>query len=198
MVLDDVAAVVGLDEQGFIARAGELIDGSLAAVLTACLSVEAAVNELFLAYQLGTVANLVGLEAGLAQRLSQAWDAGASKLSALEKADLANVIAGAGSINWGKAPAQQMGLLNSLRNELVHHKPIWVEQGGAPHESTDTLERKLGSEFPTAAIWRTRGVPFRWNGCLGAGCARWACRVADDFNRQIYATLGARFPLPAL
>jgi hypothetical protein len=59
VALDDVAAVAGLDEQGFIARAGELIDGSLAAVLTACLSVEAAVNELFLAYQLGTVANLV-------------------------------------------------------------------------------------------------------------------------------------------
>jgi hypothetical protein len=196
-VLDDASAVAGLDERAFTKRAGELIDSSLAATLMAFLSVEAAVNELLLAHQLGTSANMPGLDGRLAERLSQAWDAGASKLSALEKANLANVIAGCGLIDWSKGPPQKIALLVELRNELVHHKPIWVEHGSGGPESPDKLERKLCSEFKPATIWEGCGgrAPFRWNGCLGAGCAQWASTAADAFNRQLYTTLGMQFPM---
>jgi hypothetical protein len=193
--LDDAAAVADMDTQSFLARAGELIDSSLAAVLMAYLSVEAAVNELLLAHQLGHLRNMPGLDAGLAQRFSQTWDAGASKLNAMEKADLARITAGLEPTIWGEGAAQQVGLLHDLRNELVHHKPKWVEPVADGSASKDKLERSLHQLFAPATIWHGRfgTTPFRWNGCLGAGCARWAYKAACAFNVEFYDAVGTKF-----
>jgi hypothetical protein len=192
--LDDAAATATMDTPTFMTRAGDLIDTSLAAVLMAYLSVEAAVNELLLAHQLGHAVNMPWLDAGLPKRLSEAW-AGAAKLNAMEKADLARVTAGVRPTEWGKGPAQQIGLLHNLRNELIHHKPKWVEQVAAGSASKDKLERSLHKLFAPAKIWkgRTGAPPFRWNGCLGGGCARWAYKAARAFNVELYAAVGTKF-----
>jgi hypothetical protein len=193
--LDDAAAAASMDAQSFMARAGDLIDCSLAAVLMAYLSVEAAVNELLLAHQLGHAANMPGFDAALAKRLSDAWDAGVSKLNAMEKADLARITAGVGPTIWGQGPAQHVGLLHDLRNELIHHKPKWVDHVADGSASKDKLERSLHQLFAPATIWkgRTGTQPFRWNGCLGGGCARWAYKAARAFNVELYEAVGTKF-----
>lgn len=195
--LDDRSSAAGLDRSAFDQRVGDLMAASLGATLTAYMSIESAVNELLLAHSLGHVVNFNGLEPSLARKFSEAWEAGARKLNALEKADLVCVISGAGKIDFGKGEAQKAAALHELRNELVHHKPKFVEHGRSPHESEDKLERRLSSQFARTTIWSPpESVPFRWGGCLGAGCATWACAVADGFIRQVYESVGVRFAMP--
>lgn len=194
--LDDATIAATLDRSTFDQRAGELMAASLGATLTAYLSIESAVNELLLAHSLGQVGNFKGLDRKMAQAFSDAWEAGAHKLNALEKGDLVAVMAGAGKMKYDQGPGQRARALHELRNELVHHKPKVVEHGRLPHESDDTLERKLSSQFARAAIWTPRGsAPFRWGGCLGAGCAIWACAVADGFIRLVYEAAGVDFAM---
>jgi hypothetical protein len=193
--LDNAEVAATMDDKSFESRAGILIDCSLAAVLMAYLSVEAAVNELLLAHQLGLLGSMPLLNAALARRLSEAWLAGASKLNAMEKADLALITAGVSPMDSGRAPAQQIVLLHNLRNELIHHKPKWVEPVTDGSTSNDKLERSLDPLFRRATIWEKRGgvPPFRWNGCLGSGCARWAYTAGRAFNIEVYQAVGTKF-----
>jgi hypothetical protein len=192
--LDSESDAAGLDEAAFIERAGDLIDSSLAAVLMAYLSIEACTNEIMLAARLGHAPNMKGFDQTVAQQLSDSFDAGADQLNPIEKADLISIVAGNGPFDRGKGPGQPIRLLHLLRNALVHHKPEWIERSGAGVESGDTLEKSLCTLFPTASIWKSRKVPFRWNGCMGAGCAEWATSTASNFNRMVYASAGAPIP----
>jgi hypothetical protein len=112
------------------ARAGEVIDCSLAAVLAASSSVEACVNEIMLAHSLGNAPNMQGFDPIVAKRLSEAFHAGGDHLKTLEKADMIGIMAGIGPFDRGSAPGQSVGLLSKLRNELIHHKPEWIERRG--------------------------------------------------------------------
>jgi hypothetical protein len=147
-----------------------------------------------LAQRLGHAPNMQGFDPAVARQLSEAFDAGADALSPIEKADLIGIVAGAGPFDRAKGPGQPIRLLLQLRNELVHHKPEWIQSGGAGAQSGDSLERKLHTPFPSAAIWKSRNVPFRWNGCMGAGCSQWAYVTARDFNRLVYTSAGAPIP----
>ena len=179
--LDVPRAEMSVGSPTFDGVSSRLMDTALATVLMSFFAVEAVLNEIYLAGELGLVKNFPGLTDAVAGQLSDAWNAGAHKLSPREKADLAMVVVGVEPIDWGAAAVQRFALLTELRNELVHHKPEWNDHGRPPPESGDKLERKLHSQFETAAIWQGRGAAFRWTGCMGAGCARWAEATAIGF-----------------
>lgn len=181
--LDDLAAFDAADKPTQDRISGELTDAALAAVLTSYLAIEARINELFMEFSIfpDKAHWFPGLDRGVASRLGIAWNAGAIKLNPIEKADMALVIAARSPLDWGSGSPQQFALLHSLRNDLVHHKPIRVQHGEPSAESDDRLERKLHQQFPTARIWTNKGATFRWGGCLGAGCAQWALRTSTDF-----------------
>lgn len=191
-VLDDVTTYQAADEKRRPVIETELLNVSLAAVLTSYFAIEAFLNEIFLAGSLGLAGNFDGLGAAVAGRLSAAWDAGASKLNPLEKADMALVIALAEPLNSGEGFAQRFGLLHRLRNDLVHSEPQWTEHGRPATASDDKLERRLHRQFQNAAIWQGRGVGFRWHGCLGSGCASWAWTTAAGFAQELSSRLGMR------
>lgn len=190
--LDDFVVHQAADEKRRSQIETELLNVSLATVLTSYFAIEGLLNEVFLAGSLGMTGNFKGLDAAVAGRLSAAWDAGASKLNPLEKADMALVVALAEPMNWGGGAAQRFGLLHDLRNDLVHHKPRWTEHGKPPAESDDKLERRLHQQFSNANIWEGRGAAFRWGGCLGSGCAGWAWQTAAGFAQEMSGRLGVR------
>lgn len=189
--LDNIELAPPNVDAAFVALAGDLIDTSLAAVLAASSSMEATTNELFLAHRLGLSGQVRGLDPKIAATLSNAWNTGVEKLGVIEKAGLVSVLSGRGPLDVGANPMQAGSHLISLRNELVHHKPKWIEHGRPSTDSPDRLERSLSSLFPKAAIWGNRGVAFRWNGCLGAGCAEWAAATSEAFNHMVYELAGA-------
>lgn len=183
--LDDLEAYDAADSAQRSAIETELQNVALASVMMAYFSVEALLNEIFLAHSLGMIRNFRGLDASVAARLSAGWDAGARKLSPPEKADLALVIADCKPLDWGAGTPQRFGRLHDLRNELVHHKPRWVVHGNSGPESDNKLERQLHQQFSPTHIWKGRGVPFRWNGCLGGPCARWAHDTSVAFCAEV-------------
>ncbi|MGD9878562.1 MAG: hypothetical protein AB7U95_00350 [Reyranella sp.] len=188
--LDVPRAVLRIDGSALAEVAPRLMDTALASVLMSSFAIEALLNEIYLAGALGVAQNFPGLTDAAARQLSDAWNAGAHKLSPREKADLAMVVMGVSAIDWGASAAQRFALLTELRNELVHHKPEWNDHGRPAPESSDKLERKLQSQFETAAIWKGRGAAFRWTGCMGAGCARWADVTATGFAGVLAERLG--------
>lgn len=172
----------------------DLLNASLAAAMMSFTGVEALLNELYLANELGLTQNFPGLSRDLAARLGAAWNGGVERLNVLEKADLACVVGGFTTINYGERAAQRFALLHTLRNELIHHKPIWVTHGKTSPRSDDKIERQLHSQFKTARIWEGRGAAFRWNGCFGGPCATWAHGTAVEFAQEVTARLGITLP----
>src|SRR5262249_7270464 len=144
----------------------ELLEVSLATVITSYSAVEAAVNELYPERaEFDRSVWFKGLSDELAMRLKSAWSEGVRKLNPIEKSKIALSIAQVKDFDWGAGAAQSLGLLHDLRNALVHHTPMTIVPGPSPSESQDALERSLYTRFPTALIWGERNVTFRWAGC---------------------------------
>ena len=163
-----------------IEREAALLDTSLVAVLTSYFAIEAAVNELYAGF------GSYGLDPALLAALAAKWP-DVERRNTIEKAKAALGIAKA-SIDWGSGVAQDdLPLLDALRDALVHHKPHSMTTG-----DVDDLERKLRGRFKQAQIWEGTGVSFRWAGCLGGGCARWAADTAVNFQRDFFGALGCK------
>lgn len=195
--LDDSAAFELMDAAGKQRTQDQLIDISLAAVITSYTYVEALTNELFLDTTLFSRAHwFPDVSNELAQRLTAAWQAGAKDLSPVDKVKRALDVAGFGDkIDWSKGTAQAFCALLRLRNALIHHEPLTVEHGKPSGRSDDQLERTLHSRFKKALIWEGRGVAFRWHGCLGGPCAQWAHRTATLLAAEVFAAIGTRYPM---
>jgi hypothetical protein len=103
--------------------------------------------------------------------------------SALEVADIEPLPSSKGSL-------QDISVLISLRNELVHSKPKYRFQGhNLPQKKKDGLEKKLTGKFPDSPL-ASRYDPFIWQKCLGPGCARWAVETETSFQNELFQRLG--------
>jgi hypothetical protein len=190
VVLDDPVIFDALDRNGREARAGELVDSTLAAVLTANSAIEAVINELFVERDLFPASSpwFKGLPDDVGKAFADAWKNGVERHSVVIKCQIAAAIAGKKRIDFGAGAAQRMKLLIDLRDALIHHKPISLEGGKDPHDSDDAIQRKLNRQFELSRISSTH--LFRWRGCLGAGCANWAYETSTTFHRDFFAHLG--------
>jgi len=108
------------------------------------------------------------------------------------KCQIATAIAGKPRIDFGCGSSQKMSALIDLRNTLIHHKPITVEQGKPVSESDDWIEKRLHKHFEASRL--CFDYAFRWNKCLGSGCARWAYETALDFQRHFFVLLETDYP----
>jgi hypothetical protein len=186
VALDNLAEWDALDAAGKQEREDQLLELSLAAVLTAYCAVEAVVNELYC-----EPTWFPGLSDSVSRRLANTWQSVTRLTSPIAKADIALSVAGIARPTdfWGTKAPQQLTLLNSLRNALVHHEPYeWVSG------TVDPLETKLQNSFPRALIWQARNPGYRWAGCLGGRGAQWASQTARAFQDEFFALLGCTYP----
>lgn len=89
----------------------------------------------------------------------------------------------------GTEPFQSAALLMRLRNELVHFKSKWGQ---------DMEEEKLFKGLEALRLqpppWSLAGQNFFPHRCLGAACANWAARSANDLLVGFYKRLGLANP----
>jgi len=197
--LDNCDQFDALDSPGKELRASQLVDAALAAVLTANSAVEAMVNDLFVERILFPAANsgpwFKGLSKDVTAAFADSWNGGTEWRNLVTKCHIAADIAGKPRMNFGSGYAQRMTLLIDLRNTLIHHKPISVEHGLEPLKSNDALERSLHQQFERSRIC-DNSYTFRWYGCLGAGCARWAHETTAGFIREFFKHFGVSYYMP--
>lgn len=190
-MLDDevVFNAADIDERGRMAT--ELQETSLAVVIIASSAVEAMINELFLEHQLFGKPRMNGLPDDVSKAFSAAFTAEIEWSPPLVKCQIALAIAGKRRMDFGQGVGQEMNLLIKLRNALVHHRPVTVVHGNPASESADIIERQLANRFPRAKIFGNT-APFRWSGCLGAGCAEWATKTSKGFQEEFFNQLGVK------
>jgi hypothetical protein len=192
--LDDAGKLVGLSQKGKEGLIADLVDASLAAVLVSNLAVEAILNELFLESNLVPPGQwFKGIPEDVSRALFDEWKQGADRDDVVTKCQLAAKLAGKPPLNFGGGSFQQLTHLIALRNVLVHHKPAVVEHGKPSAESDDDIEKRICRSFPRSQLC-DESYPFRWNRCMGAGCARWAYETAVAFERDFFAHLGIGYP----
>jgi hypothetical protein len=192
--LDDPGQLAGLDQTGKEELIAELVRTALAAVLFSNLAVEAILNELFLEGSLVPPGHwFKGVREDVSRGLFDEWQQGAARDNVVTKCQLAARLAGKSPLNFGGGSLQQLTHLIELRDALVHHKPTVVEHGRPSAESDDDIEKRIFRSFPRSRLC-DESHPFRWNGCMGEGCARWAYETAVNFERDFFRHLGIGYP----
>jgi hypothetical protein len=162
-------------------RDATLIETSLAAVVTAFSSVDSVVNELFL-----EVTWFPKLTDAQGKVLGAAWPHVSRKPVQMRVDRALSELKVNHSQNWwGQGVPQEFGLLQSLRNGLLHHAPYTWK----PATGDDPLEISLSRYFARSRIWCERNPPYRWAGCLGGPCAKWAFATAQQFQRELFHQL---------
>ncbi|MCJ0892902.1 hypothetical protein MTX35_11610 [Rhodococcus sp. ARC_M12] len=112
-----------------------------------------------------------------------------TKLTVIDKYQLALLCVGKPRLETGRDPVQSAALLVRLRNELVHFKPEWHD-----HADEHRFERQLKNRFADS---RLPGDPWFPNKCLGAGCASWACDTASALAVEWWSRMGLTFDYSA-
>lgn len=107
-------------------------------------------------------------------------------MSLLGKFQLALVCCGCGRMDRGAEPYQSADALITLRNALVHFKPVWWHSDADDARFVRTLRDKITTERENR---QAIGEPWFPNKAMGAGAADWACNTVITFTREWHAQM---------
>lgn len=184
-------------ETGKVSKQAENQAYAIGAVFCSVAFLEAAINEL---YSDAQTENVSDLDKSHQSTLGKMWDLpSVCNASLLEKYQSALILCGNLEFNVSINPYQDVSLLCSLRNKLVHFRPDWVTIGYyAPkgQKGLQSLEKKLRGKFPENTAVSGSHLPFFPDRCLGYGCAEWAVTISGAFFGEFCKRMG--FPRPEL
>ena len=141
--------------------------------MSAAASLEALINELFIAHNSQLRSQLDDFE-------EKFWGKqGIERKPILEKYQLALRMLGSSLLDEHTSPYRDAWALIELRNALVHYKPTWDPDRQRKVELTEVLE----SRFPTSPFPEA-GADFVSMKCMSAGCARWVVATTLSFMRE--------------
>lgn len=155
-----------------------------ASIMSAVAFLEASINELFLEARDNHRQPLLGLSEEGRLLLATQWH-DVQRFPTLRKYQTVLVAAGAAKFDKCAALFHDASDLVKLRNALVHYEPNWDDELG----KHDSIEKRLRGKFDPNPMVSSRTLWFPHQ-CLGAGCAEWCVRVAEDFSRQFTDRLG--------
>lgn len=158
------------------------------AYVTGCIfssvaALEASINELYFKANGRDMTALAGLSDSILCELASEWS-NVDRKEVLEKYQAALEIAGKAPFNRGSPPYQDVASLVTLRNALVHYRPERHDEKRMHAKLRTRLKDKFPPNgFSQSSLW----FPHQ---CLGAGCARWACRSTEWFMADFCSKMG--------
>lgn len=159
----------------------------LGAVVSSAAFLEATINEFFAGaadadFQ-GQLAPFLGV--GATETLGELWktDTFERGSGVLLKFQVALMTLGKQRFDRGGQPYQDVHLLISLRNTLLHYKPAWV-YGGTP-ERPRALVSALGTKFALNPLFPPQNPLFP-DRLLSHGCAAWAVATCLAFTDEFF------------
>lgn len=160
----------------------------LGAITDSVAFAEAAVNEVLADVADGHESYIQPLSSTTRHRFQGFWIAANNSASILAKYSETLQMAECRPPDRGAAPWQDMSLLVSLRNHVVHYKPEDVSDALEPSK----LARGLIGRFSDNALMLGAGNSWFPDKALGAGCAWWAWTTAKEFVDQWSGALGLK------
>ena len=170
--LEDANA--GTSDREVIERHRTYVTGS---ILAATAFLESSINELYLEVQ-GHVVNGSNTGRRVLAVPAHFWSS-VARPPILHKYQLALVVADAEPFDEGRSPFREADALVALRDALVHGRIEWRDQ----HGRRQNLERRLRAKFKHNALVSGDVAEFP-DQLLGAGCAGWAVKVAEEFSDE--------------
>lgn len=169
----------------------------LGAIMSATMSLEAMINELFSEAGDKFKENLNSLTENQLTLLERMWDRGiprTARYSILEKYEVFLDLIDSEQFDRGRQPYQDAKNLVALRNELVHYEPEWqVVTSETPQSQQHRLRKALRGRFEENPLTGA-GNPFFPDKCLGHGCAEWALETAVSFADKFVELAGISCP----
>jgi hypothetical protein len=147
-----------------------------ACIMSAAASLEALINEFFIAPNGALRSMLKDFE-------SDFWGHGGIEWkSVLEKYQVALEMLGKPQFDKGVAPFHEAWALVELRNALVHYKPTWDPDRNRKIELVEVLSGKYElSPFLDA------GADFITMKSMSSGCSRWVITTTLTFMKKFHA-----------
>ena len=127
--------------------------------------------------------------------INEFWNSGKFvNFSILEKYQYALILMDCDKFNVTVSPYQNINILISLRNYLVHYKPDWVELKNDENNKVQivNLEKKLIGKFDINKIAKVYNDFFP-NKYLGYGCTEWAISNSIQFVNDFYNKLDSEY-----
>ena len=105
--------------------------------------------------------------------------------SMLDKYQLACTLMRRPKFDTGHEPFQSVYALVSLRNELIHYVPEWIDVALGPQR----LVQLLWNKFPLSPF-EPESLGKHLDRCISYGCARWAVEASLAFADDFFARTG--------
>lgn len=169
-----------------------LIAGYAASALfTTVAFLEALVNEIFADAAQPNRGNLAAMDKKVLPLLAGIGESDfVQKSSVLTKFDILLRAAQKEPIPRGKNPYQDLDTAIRLRNELVHYKPEFFDDGDHHMARRRNFrESKLLQQIQGRFKPRPGGRSLASDGWISAGCASWAMKSAISFTDEVFLRL---------
>lgn len=146
-----------------------------ACFMSSAASLEALINELFIAHNGALRSQINNFE-------DEFWGRnGIERKPILEKYKLALQMLNATPLDEHTSPFKDVWGLIELRNALVHYKPTW----DTDRQRRVSLIEVLNGRFPLSPLLDA-GADFISMKCMSAGCARWAVNTTLSFMHEFH------------
>jgi len=122
--------------------------------------------------------------------------------SVLERYNFALFLARKSEFDKGTESWENIRLLFTIRNELIHFKPHWITIAGEKTETdnkitkrlADPIKRKLRDEYTLNPFMSESINPFFPDKCMGYGLAKWASDSSIIFVNEFFARMSIKSP----
>lgn len=177
----------------------------MASIFAATAFLETTINELFADAAEDGETDIKKADSDVAALMANLWTLDVPRtasFSILKKYQIALALAKKESFSAGTSIYQNVDLVITLRNYLIHAEPeniTWFTVGKIePHKPTSRkLAEGLKGKFPVNKLMEGFGNPFFPDKCLGHGCAKWAIESCVTFTDEFFSKMGLKAPYDA-
>jgi hypothetical protein len=177
----------------------------VASIFAATAFLETTINELFADAVAGYESEIRKHDPECATLLARMWQLEIPRTATypiLKKYQVALALAKKELFDAGTSIYQDVYLLTTLRNYLIHAEPeditLFTIGDIEPHKSTSRkLSEGLKGKFPINRLMENFGNPFFPAKCLGHGCAKWGVESCVKFTDEFFSRLGLKAPYDA-
>ncbi len=158
---------------------------------------ECFINEVYQELSDGPCYNFINVDLVRAHAIQELYQRNILRTTEiLEKYDLFAGVYACKKLEKGISPYKDVALLIKIRNELVHHKPKWVESAlddFGQASSPCKIEKNFKKQF-SLSKYHGGSPTFVPHKCMSADCLRWGNEKSKEFISSFCSDINYNYP----